>query len=139
MTGKVTFVGAGPGAADLLTLRGAAAIDAADVVIWAASLVHPDVLRHARPGAEIIDSARLPMEEVLPWYGRLPGRHALRDRLPGDLAGRAGAPLQPRRAGRHDQGESALEAHAGAGGTGAGGRRDQIAPLPPRPLSRSPE
>ncbi|KWX01526.1 Precorrin-4 C11-methyltransferase [Carbonactinospora thermoautotrophica] len=68
--GKVTFVGAGPGAADLLTFRAARAIAEADVVIWAASLVHPDVLQHARADAEIIDSARLPMEGVLPVYER---------------------------------------------------------------------
>jgi len=68
--GKVTFVGAGPGAPDLLTLRGAAAIAAADVVIWASSLVHPGVLEHARPGAEIIDSAELPLEGVLTVYRR---------------------------------------------------------------------
>jgi precorrin-4/cobalt-precorrin-4 C11-methyltransferase len=70
MTGKVTFIGAGPGAADLLTLRGAAAIAAADMVIWASSLVHPEVLRHAREGAELVDSARLPMESVIPCYER---------------------------------------------------------------------
>jgi precorrin-4/cobalt-precorrin-4 C11-methyltransferase len=64
----VSFVGAGPGAPDLLTLRGAAAIKDADVVIWASSLVHPDVLKHARDAAEIVDSARLPMEGVLPYY-----------------------------------------------------------------------
>ena len=74
--GKVTFVGAGPGAADLLTFRAAAAIADADVVIWAASLVHEDVLAHARTGAEIVDSARLPMEGVLPIY-----RRAARDGL----------------------------------------------------------
>jgi precorrin-4/cobalt-precorrin-4 C11-methyltransferase len=68
--GTVTFVGAGPGAADLLTLRGAQAIAEADVVIWASSLVHPDVLRHARAAAEIVDSAQLPMEGVLPYYQR---------------------------------------------------------------------
>jgi len=70
MAGTVTFVGAGPGAPDLLTLRGAAAIAAADVVIWASSLVHPGVLEHARPDAEIIDSAELPLEGVLPVYRR---------------------------------------------------------------------
>jgi precorrin-4/cobalt-precorrin-4 C11-methyltransferase len=69
-TGKVTFVGAGPGAADLITFRGAAAIAAADVVVWAASLVHPDILAHARPDAEVVDSAELPMEGVLPVYER---------------------------------------------------------------------
>ncbi|MDP9399141.1 MAG: precorrin-4 C(11)-methyltransferase [Actinomycetota bacterium] len=68
--GKVIFVGAGPGAADLLTLRGAAAIVAADVVVWAASLVNEDVLAHARPGAEIVDSAELPLEGVRPLYER---------------------------------------------------------------------
>ena len=68
--GKVAFVGAGPGAPDLLTLRGARAIEAADIVIWASSLVHPDVPRHAAAGAEIVDSAALPMEGVLPFYQR---------------------------------------------------------------------
>jgi len=72
--GKVTFVGAGPGAPDLLTLRGAAAIAAADIVIWASSLVHPGVLRHARPDAEVVDSAGLPMEGVLPHFERAAAR-----------------------------------------------------------------
>ncbi|SKA36749.1 precorrin-4 C11-methyltransferase [Marinactinospora thermotolerans DSM 45154] len=78
--GKVTFIGAGPGAADLLTIRAARAIGAADVVIWAASLVHPDVLEHARPDAEIVDSAKLPMEGVLPYYERAlrEGLHVVR-------------------------------------------------------------
>jgi precorrin-4/cobalt-precorrin-4 C11-methyltransferase len=67
---KVWFVGAGPGAADLLTLRAATVIGAADIVIWAASLVHPDVLEHARPGAEVVDSARLPLEGVRALYER---------------------------------------------------------------------
>lgn len=69
-TGKVSFVGSGPGAADLLTIRAARAIEAADVVIWAASLVHEDVLSHAHRDAEIVDSAKLPMEGVLPYYER---------------------------------------------------------------------
>lgn len=68
MRGKVTFVGAGPGAPDLLTLRGAAAIAAADVVIWASSLVHEDVLRHAGRAAKIVDSAAIPLEGVLEIY-----------------------------------------------------------------------
>lgn len=67
---KVWFVGAGPGAADLLTLRAAAVIADADVVVWAASLVHPAVLDHARPGAQIVDSARLPLEQVRVLYQR---------------------------------------------------------------------
>ena len=68
--GKVTFVGAGPGAADLLTIRGARVLAEADVVVWAASLVHPDVLAHARPEAEVVDSAALPLEGMLALYER---------------------------------------------------------------------
>ena len=68
--GLASFVGAGPGAPDLLTLRGAQAIAAADVVIWASSLVDQRVLAHAKQSAEIVDSAKLPMEGVLPYYER---------------------------------------------------------------------
>lgn len=74
--GTVAFVGAGPGAPDLLTLRAARLIAEADVVIWASSLVHPEVLAHARPGATVIDSAALPLEGVLPHFER-----AARERL----------------------------------------------------------
>jgi precorrin-4/cobalt-precorrin-4 C11-methyltransferase len=70
MTGSVIFIGAGPGAPDLITIRGAAAIGRCDIVIWAASLVHPGVLEHARSGAEVVDSSQLPMEGVLPLYER---------------------------------------------------------------------
>jgi precorrin-4/cobalt-precorrin-4 C11-methyltransferase len=66
----ITFVGAGPGAADLLTLRGIRAIEAADIVVWAASLVHPDVLGYARAGAEIVDSAELTLEDTVALYAR---------------------------------------------------------------------
>jgi precorrin-4/cobalt-precorrin-4 C11-methyltransferase len=66
--GKVTFVGAGPGAADLLTLRAAAAIGKADVIIWASSLVQEEVLTHARPDVRIVDSAAVPLEEVISLY-----------------------------------------------------------------------
>lgn len=68
--GLVSFVGAGPGAADLLTLRAARVIAAADIVVWASSLVHEDVLDHARPDAEVVDSAALPLEGVEPLYRR---------------------------------------------------------------------
>jgi precorrin-4/cobalt-precorrin-4 C11-methyltransferase len=75
-TGRVVFVGAGPGAPDLLTQRGARAIKDADIVIWASSLVDQRVLAHAREDAEIVDSAELPMEGVLPYYERA-ARHNL--------------------------------------------------------------
>lgn len=67
---KAWFVGAGPGAADLLTLRAARVIADADVVVWAASLVHEDVLAHARPDAEVLDSKVLTLEDVLAVYER---------------------------------------------------------------------
>jgi len=66
----VVFVGAGPGAPDLLTQRGASAIATADIVIWASSLVDQRILAHASEHAEIVDSAQLPMEGVLPYYER---------------------------------------------------------------------
>jgi precorrin-4/cobalt-precorrin-4 C11-methyltransferase len=75
--GRVVFVGAGPGAPDLLTERGARAIERADVVIWASSLVDRRILDHARPGAEIVDSAQLPMEGVLPYYERAAQEHQI--------------------------------------------------------------
>jgi precorrin-4/cobalt-precorrin-4 C11-methyltransferase len=71
---KVWFVGAGPGAADLLTFRGAAAIAAADVVVWAASLVSPEVLAHASPRAEVLDSSALTLERVTEVYDRAVAR-----------------------------------------------------------------
>jgi precorrin-4/cobalt-precorrin-4 C11-methyltransferase len=68
--GHVCFVGAGPGAADLLTLRAAQRIAAADIVIWAASLVHADVLGHAQPEALIVNSAEHSVEGITPYYER---------------------------------------------------------------------
>lgn len=68
--GRVVFVGAGPGAPDLITLRGARIIGQADIVIWAASLVAPEILAHARPDAHIVDSAALPLEGVEPLFAR---------------------------------------------------------------------
>jgi precorrin-4/cobalt-precorrin-4 C11-methyltransferase len=64
----ISFVGAGPGAADLITLRGAQRLAEADVVIWASSLVPRALLSHARPGAAIHDSAAMTLEDVLDTY-----------------------------------------------------------------------
>lgn len=65
-TGKVTIVGAGPGAADLLTFRAARAIAEADVVIWAASLVQAEVLEHAREGRRSWTPRRCPWRTSWP-------------------------------------------------------------------------
>jgi precorrin-4/cobalt-precorrin-4 C11-methyltransferase len=68
----ISFVGAGPGAPDLITLRGAQRLAAAEVVIWASSLVPEALLTHARAGAEIYDSAAMTLEDVLATYHRHP-------------------------------------------------------------------
>ncbi|MGH8906952.1 MAG: precorrin-4 C(11)-methyltransferase [Egibacteraceae bacterium] len=68
--GKVWFIGAGPGAADLITLRGARIIAEADAVIWAASLVSFEVVAGAKPGAELVDSSRLTLEDMCTVYDR---------------------------------------------------------------------
>lgn len=61
----VHFVGAGPGAADLITVRGQALLAAADVIIYAGSLVNPEHLKLAREGRRIYDSASMTLEEVI--------------------------------------------------------------------------
>lgn len=61
----VLFVGAGPGDPELITLRGARALAEADVVVWAGSLVHPALLGHCRPDAEIHDSAGLDLPRIV--------------------------------------------------------------------------
>ena len=61
----VHFVGAGPGAPDLITVRGRALIREADVIIYAGSLVNPALLAEAKDGCEIYNSARMTLEEVL--------------------------------------------------------------------------
>ena len=62
---QVYFVGAGPGAEDLITVRGARLISEADVIIYAGSLVNPQLLNYANEYAEIYNSAYMTLEEVL--------------------------------------------------------------------------
>lgn len=77
MSGRISFIGAGPGAADLITVRGARRIAEADVVIWTASLVAPEcVQEHARGDAELVDSSQLGHEQAMEIY-----RRAERERL----------------------------------------------------------
>ncbi len=61
----VHFVGAGPGAADLITLRGAELLKKADLVIYAGSLVDPVVLGYCREGIPLYDSAELSLSGVI--------------------------------------------------------------------------
>ena len=55
----VHFIGAGPGDPDLITVKGKRLIEEADVIIYAGSLVNPQVLAGARPDAEIYNSAQM--------------------------------------------------------------------------------
>ena len=61
----VYFVGAGTGAVDLITVRGMRLLEKADVIIYAGSLVNPELLQYANKDCEIYDSAKLTLEEVL--------------------------------------------------------------------------
>ena len=61
----VHFVGAGPGAVDLITLRGKALLEKADLVIYAGSLVNPLLLGYCREDCRIYNSAKLSLEQVL--------------------------------------------------------------------------
>jgi precorrin-4/cobalt-precorrin-4 C11-methyltransferase len=70
--GMISFVGAGPGAADLITLRGARRLAEADIVVWASSLVPVEVLAHAHARAVVHDSASMTLEDVLAVYDANP-------------------------------------------------------------------
>lgn len=61
----VHFVGAGSGAVDLITVRGARLLGAADVVIYAGSLVNPELLSYTKEDCEIHDSAKMTLEQVI--------------------------------------------------------------------------
>jgi len=73
----ISFVGAGPGAPDLITLRGRDRLAAADVVVWASSLVPEAMLTHARPEAAVHDSATMTLEDVLAVYAGAPEAAAI--------------------------------------------------------------
>ena len=67
----VHFVGAGPGAPDLITQRGAALLQGADCIIYAGSLVNPALLGLAKPGCAIYNSAEMTLEQVLDTMRRM--------------------------------------------------------------------
>lgn len=60
----VYFIGAGPGAADLITLRGARTLAACRVCLYAGSLVPGELLAECPPGARLVDTARLTLDEI---------------------------------------------------------------------------
>ena len=130
----VHFIGAGPGAPDLLTLRGARLIGECPVCVYAGSLVPAEVLGHAPAGARLVDTQHLSLDQIVEELQRR-ARARRRRRAPAlgrplDLqrAGRADAPA--RRA-RHPVGRHARRAgvRRGRGGRAqradaAGGRPD---------------
>ena len=61
----VHFVGAGSGAADLITLRGKRLIESADVIIYAGSLVNPELLSYSHEGCEVHNSALMTLDEII--------------------------------------------------------------------------
>jgi precorrin-4/cobalt-precorrin-4 C11-methyltransferase len=60
----VHFIGAGPGAADLLTVRAVSLIRASPVCVYAGTYIGPDVLAHCPPGATLIDSQHLDLDRI---------------------------------------------------------------------------
>ena len=61
----IYFIGAGPGAADLITVRGKELLEKADMIIYAGSLVNPALLKYAKPECTIMNSAVMTLEEVI--------------------------------------------------------------------------
>ena len=61
----IYFIGAGPGAADLITVKGKELLEKADLIIYAGSLVNPELLNYAKPECIIMDSAKMTLEEVI--------------------------------------------------------------------------
>jgi len=61
----ISFIGAGPGDPELLTIKGKRLIDDADVIIYAGSLVNPKVLSDHKEGAKIYNSALMDLDEVM--------------------------------------------------------------------------
>lgn len=65
MCGKVYIVGAGPGDPELITLKALKVIKEADVIIYADSLVNPEILKYAKDGCEIYGSSHMMLEEIV--------------------------------------------------------------------------
>lgn len=73
--GTVWFVGAGPGAPDLITVRGSRLLAEADAILYTGSLVAETVLQWARPDCEIADSKSMDHEQVVAWLIERARRH----------------------------------------------------------------
>ena len=65
---KVYFLGAGPGDPELLTLKAKRILETSDVVIYAGSLINPDILKFSRRDSVLYDSSTMELEEILKIY-----------------------------------------------------------------------
>lgn len=76
----ISFVGAGPGAPDLITVRGMRLLESADLIIYAGSLVNPDLLFYAKKNCTVLNSACMTLREVLDAMFRAEqeGKHTVR-------------------------------------------------------------
>ncbi|HET9147524.1 MAG TPA: precorrin-4 C(11)-methyltransferase [Acetobacteraceae bacterium] len=98
----VHFIGAGPGAADLLTLRGRDLLACCPVCLYAGSLIPPGILAHCPPGARILDTAPMSLDEIEAEFRAAHGRDEEVARLhSGDLAIYSAVAEQIRRLERH--------------------------------------
>jgi precorrin-4/cobalt-precorrin-4 C11-methyltransferase len=61
----VYFIGAGPGDPELITLKGKRLIESADIIIYAGSLVNPEVIAGREPGCQVYDSAKMDLPEII--------------------------------------------------------------------------
>src|SRR3954468_14154713 len=94
----VHFIGAGPGAPDLLTLRGRDLIARCPVCLYAGALVPAEILAHAPPGARVVDTQHLSLDEIVAEYERAHDRGEDVARLhSGDLSIYSAAAEQMRR------------------------------------------
>jgi len=67
---QVVFIGAGPGDPELITIKGKKMLEKADVVIYTGSLLNPEILKYAKPTAELYDSAKMHREEVFEIFAK---------------------------------------------------------------------
>jgi len=74
----IYFIGAGPGAADLITVRGANLLKKADVIIYAGSLVNEALLEYAKEECKIYNSAHMTLEEVIEVMKEFKGKEIVR-------------------------------------------------------------
>ena len=99
---KVHFIGAGPGAADLITLRGARLIGECPVCLFAGSIVSPELLQYCPPGARIVDTAPMSLDEIEAEYLKAAAEgHDVARLHSGDLSVWSAVAEQIRRLERH--------------------------------------